>query len=54
MLSYRDDADGTMVEAKDMSGRFVDVCLRPCVVISSDSSPDKARTLLDGTQHRVI
>ena len=42
VLSYRDDAEGTMVEAKDMSGRFVDVCLRPRVVISSESPTEKA------------
>ena len=45
VLDYRDDAEGTMVETKDMSGRFVDVCLRPRVVISSDSPPDKTRNL---------
>ena len=45
VLSYRDNAEGTMIETKDMSGRFVDVRLRPRVVISSDSPPDKARNL---------
>ena len=45
VLSYRDNAEGTMIETKDMSGRFVDVCLHPRVVISSDSPPDKARNL---------
>ncbi|MCG8444951.1 MAG: OsmC family protein, partial [Hyphomicrobiales bacterium] len=52
VLSYRDNAEGTMIETKDMSGRFVDVRLRPRVVTSSDSPPDKARSL-HATAHKL-
>lgn len=42
VLSYVDHAEGTMVEAEGTGGRFVGVCLRPRVVITPESPPDKA------------
>ncbi len=45
VLSYADRAEGTMVEAEGSGGRFVGVCLRPRVVITPESPPDRARAL---------
>ena len=45
VLSYTDDAEGRMVEGGDGDGRFIDACLKPTVVISADSDPEKALAL---------
>ena len=52
VLAYSDDAEGTMVETSDGGGRFVDVCLRPKVLISPESKAAKARAL-HASAHRL-
>ena len=53
VLGYTDRAEGTMVEDEETAGgRFVDVCLRPRVVISAESAPDTARALQEAA-HRA-
>lgn len=45
VLSYRDSAEGVMSEGPDGPGKFEKITLRPAIVISKDSDPDKAKAL---------
>ena len=45
VVSYTDQAEGTMAEQPGSGGRFIDVCLRPRVVITPESAADKALNL---------
>ena len=45
VVSYTDQAEGTMAEQLGSGGRFIDVCLRPRVVITPESPADKALNL---------
>ncbi len=45
VVGYTDRAEGTMVEDQGAGGRFIDVCLRPRVVITPDSPPGTALDL---------
>jgi organic hydroperoxide reductase OsmC/OhrA len=45
VLSYVDEASGTMEESADGSGAFVEVTLRPRVGIAAGSDPKKAHAL---------
>ncbi len=45
VISYRDDAEATMVEDLDGSGRFISATLRPKVTISAGSDIAKATGL---------
>jgi organic hydroperoxide reductase OsmC/OhrA len=51
VLSYSDDAVGTMEEAGDGSGRFTEVVLRPRVIIASASMIEAAYRL-HGQAHK--
>jgi organic hydroperoxide reductase OsmC/OhrA len=43
VVSYQDDATGTMIEDGAGSGRFADVLLRPRVVVADESMLEAAR-----------
>jgi organic hydroperoxide reductase OsmC/OhrA len=43
VVSYQDDATGTMIEDGAGSGRFADVLLRPRVVVADESMVEAAR-----------
>jgi organic hydroperoxide reductase OsmC/OhrA len=45
VISYSDSATGTMQEAGDSSGRFVEVTLHPNVVVKHESMIEKANEL---------
>jgi organic hydroperoxide reductase OsmC/OhrA len=45
VLEYSDDAMGKMIEMPDDGGHFTEVTLRPRVVISEESDPEKAKEL---------
>lgn len=45
VTAYRDQATGTMVEAADGGGRFVEVTLRPRVTVTAGSDRDLAMGL---------
>lgn len=45
VVSYRDEAEGTMVEAADGSGRFALAVLRPEIVIARGADKGKAERL---------
>jgi organic hydroperoxide reductase OsmC/OhrA len=43
VLSYRDQAEGTLLLTKDGGGHFTEVVLRPEVVVADESMLEKAR-----------
>jgi len=45
VVEYQDDAEGTLQEAKDGSGAFVNVLLKPTVTITESSSQTRAQEL---------
>jgi len=45
VLSYVDDAEGTMVEGGDDGGHFTQITLHPQITISADSDAGKAAAL---------
>ena len=45
VIDYEDKATGTMVETESGGGHFTEVILRPQVLISCDSDPEKATEL---------
>jgi len=45
VLAYYDDALGTMVEADDGGGRFVEAVLRPVAMLAAGSDAARARAL---------
>lgn len=45
VVDYKDDASGTMEENSENGGRFVEVVLRPSVVITDEAKIDKANEL---------
>jgi organic hydroperoxide reductase OsmC/OhrA len=51
VVDYDDDAFGLMEETATGGGVFTEVTLRPAVVISAESDPDKARSLHDEAHH---
>lgn len=52
VLSYRDEAEGTMVEDQTKGGYFTGVTLRPKVTIAAGSDPDKAQALHAEAHHK--
>jgi len=51
VLSYRDQAEGTLQLTKDGGGHFTEVILRPQVVVEKESMIDKARNF-HGEAHK--
>lgn len=51
VAGYGDEAVGTMEEASDGSGRFVEIVLRPVVKITSESDAAKAKALHEEAHH---
>lgn len=51
VVSYVDDAVGTMVETADTGGHFVEVVLRPAVTLASGSDIALAESLHERAQH---
>jgi organic hydroperoxide reductase OsmC/OhrA len=47
VLSYRDEAEATMLEGASGAGRFVSAILRPTIVIQTDEDVAKATRLHD-------
>jgi organic hydroperoxide reductase OsmC/OhrA len=45
VFAYDDDASGTMEEAGETGGRFIEVTLRPTVTVADASQVRKARDL---------
>jgi len=45
VIGYEDEATGKMVETEDGGGHFTEVILRPQVLISRESDPEKATEL---------
>lgn len=54
VMSYEDEATGTMVENPIHGGSFTGVTLRPRVVVSGASDPAKALALHDEAHHRCF
>lgn len=52
VISYSDDAEGTLVEGGETEGRFTDAVLRPVVEIAAGSDAEKALQLHDEA-HRL-